>query len=574
VHHDLNALSSNQFEQLCFRLIRLEFSNAIKPSDVRDGGADALLPEAGGGYARAWQSKHFPGRINWDQCKESFEAAQKNFGMEHYTFCFPRNLTDRERQTFDRHFRQVDNPVKVDFWNGEELQIRLTDSPEGQRVAKAFFADPQADMEAIARAAEAGGRLSTPEDALDRLRPIGGFLASADPFFSYSAVVYETEQPGPPPSDEAVMSVVQSDDGLTQRIDVAPRDDEAMEFYGPELQLLFPDTKDGRKARQDFLDALKEGRPTHLDEVTVNFTRLPPGMKSSEGRPMKGQVEIGPSRGERPRPPAPWKAHMIARTDKGSDEVNVDLVPAADPPEGWEGMIEGGFGGMRVEMLFRRTQRGGEMTLNYVHKLDQSPIHDQLRALRFLNALIGDGELVVQDRKGGRDDLVLKTQPQAESDQARAIFALLENLAAIENWTGEQFTIPSEVSAEKAQGIARVAAMIRREGTPVSSVEVSLLEDGLIRMRQGGEVGISQDLGARVLGREIHLGKTWLQLRSYKLTELGPDPQHADSTLVRLEPSDGADDFFQALHKPEVSKRPPPPPRRARKRKRGKRKRR
>jgi len=267
---------------------------------------------------------------------------------------------------------------------------------------------------------------------------------------------------------------------------------------------------------------------------------------------------------------------MVATTDQGSDEINVDLLPGAEPPPDWDGVIEGGFGGMRIRMLFRRTAAGGEMTLNYTHRLDASPIREQLRALRFLNALTGEGELVVKDRDGGRDDLVLETHSEPESDEARAVFALLENLAVIEEWTGERFTIPSEVSGEEAQGIARVAAVIRRKGIPVrfSSVEMSVDDEGLSRLREGGHIGIARDLGAVVLDKEVFLGKSWVQFTGYTLTESGPDPEKPNFTLVRIEPGEEENgDLFQTLQKPRPVKRPPPPPRRKGKKTRAQRKR-
>jgi hypothetical protein len=74
VTYAFKAMTDGDFDKMCFRLIRLEFPAAIKPAEVADGGADALLPKPGGGYARAWQAKHYPNAIKWDRCRESLAA--------------------------------------------------------------------------------------------------------------------------------------------------------------------------------------------------------------------------------------------------------------------------------------------------------------------------------------------------------------------------------------------------------------------------------------------------------------------------------------------------------------------
>jgi hypothetical protein len=46
VKYDLLDMPEDEFELLCFRLIRLEYPAIEKPSESSDGGADALLPKA------------------------------------------------------------------------------------------------------------------------------------------------------------------------------------------------------------------------------------------------------------------------------------------------------------------------------------------------------------------------------------------------------------------------------------------------------------------------------------------------------------------------------------------------
>jgi len=79
----------------------------------------------------------------------------------------------------------ADEEVEVDQWNGEELLARLNRSPEGERVARTFFEDPELDKERLYQAIRAKDVLDTAEDALDRMRPVGAFLRGHDAYFSY-----------------------------------------------------------------------------------------------------------------------------------------------------------------------------------------------------------------------------------------------------------------------------------------------------------------------------------------------------------------------------------------------------
>ena len=72
-------------------------------------------------------------------------AARTNWNPGHYTFVFPPELNVGEQQTFDRTLRGPDADITVDYWNGEELQFRLSGSDDGQRVARTFFDDVELD---------------------------------------------------------------------------------------------------------------------------------------------------------------------------------------------------------------------------------------------------------------------------------------------------------------------------------------------------------------------------------------------------------------------------------------------
>jgi hypothetical protein len=319
------------------RLIRLEFPDAVQPAKTSDGGADMVLPKAGGGYERCWQSKHFPNVINWTQCKKSLAAARRNWNPARYTFCFPLALTVGEQKTFDRHFRGADVGIVVDQWNGEELQARLVGSDAGQRVARTFFQDVELDKENVNRAIEVGGRLDSTDDALDRLGNVGGFLASRDAFFSYPAATHEAGGPAQPLTPGTVMSVQSQTGDVVNRFDVVPRDREAMERYGPEFVIQPVEGQAGADASARLQAALQQGEAVAVDAgLDLTFNRLPPGLDHLVGKRLTGgRIEFGaPTRVRRPVPP--WKARLRVRD--GTDEASVDVVlrQTADVPDNWD----------------------------------------------------------------------------------------------------------------------------------------------------------------------------------------------------------------------------------------------
>src|SRR5947209_9087071 len=100
--YDLLGMSDTHFEQMCGRLIRLEHPSAAKPTNTGDGGADMVMPWRGSTYDHCWQAKHFTKDIKWEQCKKSLARAKTAWKPRHYTFCFPRELTFKEQETFDK----------------------------------------------------------------------------------------------------------------------------------------------------------------------------------------------------------------------------------------------------------------------------------------------------------------------------------------------------------------------------------------------------------------------------------------------------------------------------------------
>ena len=555
-------MPDDQFELLCHRLIRLEHPEVEKPADSGDGGADALLPAPGGDYAHAWQAKHFPGRMRWDNCRKSFRDARRSFQPERYTFCFPRNLTKTELQTFDRHFRGESAEIPVDYWSGDEIQARLTETPEGQVIAKHFFGDDGQTLEEIKRAVQAKGLLDTPQDALDRMKPIGEYLAAGDPYFSYAGSVYRDGVETMPPGG-TIMSISEGGEGVTSRIDVVPNDEEAMDLHAPKGTMRFP-----VEVYREAEETLARGEDFTAEGIEVTWEQLPPALSEELGRPRRADVTIGPAG----HPPlAPWDARVSVENQGDRAQIDIDLRPV-DPPEGWEGALEGNRAGLTLRMFTRRVGDGGEVEFKYSYNLSRDPARQQLEVLRFMDlAARPGGELRIAERRRSEREATLQTGAPEDTERLEALRTFLGWVVEIEDWTGVTLPAgPEQFTQENFSSVAEIAAAIRRGGFNVTVGEIELVAapDAPDELDKQGPILMRRDLEATLLGRKVPLGPSQIVLENYEINELEPDEK--GRRRLRLRPGSAeAANVLEKIAKPDTAKKPPPPPRKKRRKRRG-----
>lgn len=123
-------------------------------------GLDARLPGPLERTRRGWEAKRYTSQINWGQCRESVRRALAFWRPPRITFCFPRDLSAAEQESFRSDLAGHFPEVRLDFWSGSELQRLIRDTDEGRRAAAWLFANPQADREAMLRAMAVGGELA------------------------------------------------------------------------------------------------------------------------------------------------------------------------------------------------------------------------------------------------------------------------------------------------------------------------------------------------------------------------------------------------------------------------------
>ena len=579
--YDLRGMPDENFERMCARLIRLEFPRAIKPANTLDGGADMVLPGAGPTYERCWQAKHYPGPIHWEECKKSLARAKGTWQPKRYTFCFPRELNVKEQTTFDKHFRQAGENVDVDQWNGEELLARLNGSPEGERVARTFFEDPELDKERLNQALRAKGVLDTAEDALDRMLPVGAFLRGHDAYFSYPAVTHEIGRPGPPLTPGTVMSLFKLEGADTARIDAVPRDAEALERYAPEVVVQATPDEKGARAAERLQASLASGEPVEITEgIEVTLKKGPPAFEELVGQTItEGTLSLGPATPALAPAPPPYNARLKAESDRGIETVDVRLLPAKVPPAGFDGALVGSTGALDVENIFRQVPGGGQLGWNFHYRPSGHTLREQVAALRFLRAAVEGGEVVITDRGPTKRPPLRHQLDRAKlsATEAFGILAFLEDLLAISEWTGVELDVPELVDYQAAYTVAVVAKMIRKRGQPVrwEHFEATVGSEGLARLNEGGHLLVDRALATRINDQILQLGFTRINIEAYKLVAT---TDNADGThSVRIEPpSDKAADVFEHLYKEQNTKRVrnrPASPQRKRSKRRGARKR-
>ena len=543
VSYALGSLTPTNFERLCWRLVRLQHPEA-QFLDNPDGGVDTLLPaEDGTQYVRAWQAKRYTGSVQWAKCRESLDRAVATYKVPHVTFCFARNLTGPQEKKFQTELAIRHRGVKVDWLGFDELHALLTETREGDAVARFFFGAPFNDKEAIERAIALGGKLETADDALAHLRYVQGAFAHKDPYFRVDAHAVATGAPVPTAPD-TVMSVIEEADGVTSRLDIAPHDQEAMRLFGPAFSIGFTDDEQGRKAREAFDSAVKSGAAARIEGgIRMVFDRLPKFMEQLVGKEMLPDIlEMSPARAVTVAPRT-WAAELSIKGQPELGSLAVDLAPDG-VPAGWDACLRGKAGGTEVRVLSRWRGDRGEMNFRLRHVRDGSAAVQQAVSLRLLRALSGGARLLIADRVGSRPTLEMGlSEKEAFSAHSAELLDFLEDLALIEERSGLRFVLPESLDQESYMRIRELSRALRSGEIAVTFEHFELEVDaaGLEQLRAGWRVMLTQPaLIADILGQPVHL-RGFVPLEPYEVRSVQTVEGRNDRSLVTLSPPQGYD---------------------------------
>ena len=531
----MGSLSAEQFEELCFQLARIEFPGVerLAPPDF---GLDFVLRDEGR-VGRGWQAKRYTEQISWPACRDSLDRAREQHEARRVTFCFARDLTGPQQKLFEKHLRSRHSDVAVDYWGRSELTARLSGSDEGERVARYFFGAPASDAREIAKAIRAGGELASTENALDRASAVGEYFQAHDPYFSYQIGQRETGGPRATSPPGTVVSFERVGERSTERIDALPRSSDALDLYGPAGTLRFSRDPRGEAALRSFRRFLAEGGELDLEEgVTFSLDRLPPALADlvELGEPMVGRMRLIARH-------TPWRPRFHVISTEGDATIDLDLEPLEPAPARWDAGLSGTFGGLVLTLLLRATERGGELNLTWRYTMDNSPARNQRNALRFLKALQGDGQLLVEDRQEIRSPLSIPLDRQFRhgAEEVEGFLRFLEDLVTLEERTGVTLTIPDQVTAEEIRALAHAAYWIREGEIPITwdNFTMTIPPESLPLLASGSEVQIEEKAFLTLFGRELFLGTRELTFHGVRIvgTEATADSPSAP-VRARVEP--------------------------------------
>jgi hypothetical protein len=363
------------------------------------------------------------------------------------------------------------------------------------------------------------------------------------------------------------MSFGKSDGTISNRIDAVPRDEDALQQFGPEFVLQPSPDAAGASAAARLEEALSGGKEVEItDGLDLTFTRLPPGFADLIGKRLTGGTLRLSSPEPVARPIPPMKARLIAVSDAGSASFDV-LMKQTDTPEEWDGALTGRRAGLTVTARFRWRGEGGQVGWNFQYARDDTRVRVQLESLNFIRALSGKGELSIVDLgPSKRPEQHTSTVGSPLAPEMVALITLFEHLRTIEEWASVEFELPDNVTSGEAAAVVSVARIVRDGGRPMvwRDIEMTIPEENLEPLRQGLPVRIEETLHARILGSEITLGHTELDITGYRLVRADPAPSQPGSVSVRLESQNPAgDEVFERLitapkprrHQPAKAKR-------------------
>jgi hypothetical protein len=530
---DFRLLSDEDFEELCVLVILMEHSEAkrIRPPD---GGADAVLASATalvGRFERCWQVKHFTGQINWGQCEESLDRGCGTYRPSHYTFMFARDLTLPQHRAFTERLETRQPDVKVDYVGATGIVTSLLSSAQGERIASRFYADANVNgaalMAALRAAAAAGGPLETADDVASRLTAIAEFLDRQDPYFAYSPSARPRWAP-PPVVPGSVLARETLLGENVERIDVLPRNTDALEQFAPEMQIVFEESARGRAAAEELESVLLHGGDLQLPAgAWAEFTRLPKLFESDLG----GRLEA--VRIMVPQEVIP--ARLMIRTESRSISRDIELVRRR-PREGWEACMVASLRGAELEIALRRKKSGGGQVRFDWKLVPEASNKARLDALDATIAIAQLGTLVIEGRGDGvelfRQGLKKRRLPAWVTSLQTVLAAVVD----IEEWSGNAVTVPEELTREDLQDLAEVAYIVRSRGSKMrfASVDLSIPPEKVAWDYERYRLRIEQPAQFKLFGEVIDLGFLVGELEAVA-TVGAPD---TDGILpVRLEPA-------------------------------------
>lgn len=501
-------LSDDEFDELVYLVAHIADRDVIK-TRAPDGGLDTVRVAEADPLRADWgiQAKLHRDQIKWPDCKKSLDRAVEQWKAPYVTFAFPRDLTHGQHKNFVKHLVGRHAGVKVDWWGATKLTAIMTADDAGRAIAKRFFhAEDPADL--VDRATRAGGPLRTPADLLEREGAIGDFLRTASPHYDFHTTRRPRSDEALPRTPNAAMRLEFGCGDQQLIVDAVAQTPAALEHYGPKASVAFKD----RERAATLLDKVQqEGGRATLGEATVRFERIPPPFDQ-----MLSEVEGVVSVRAEPRA-EPWAARIIADTDEGTAQIDMDLTPAGPEPQ-WDAKLVGQRNGVTMELRFvwRHDDGSGTLALTWQLTRVTGSADERARALALIVALHGNGAFSVEDREEHRPPMSQPTVRRPIRPGLRALRDFYRDLADVQAFAGQTFgPPPDEFTADEANNLAYLAHLLRRgrlNGSVTSGKMIVGAEALRHFRRSGSDIEIRENLIADLFGREVHVAERVMHL--------------------------------------------------------------
>jgi hypothetical protein len=114
------------------------------------------------------------------------------------------------------------------------------------------------------------------------------------------------------------------------------------------------------------------------------------------------------------------------------------------------------------------------------------------------------------------------------------VIELMENLATIEEWSGQRIAIPDRFTGQDAATWRSRRARVRAEELPATfeHVTIDVFPQGIEDLRAGRPAKFAQTIGVYIFGQEVPLGEGEVLLPPYEIEDQGPGETEGTRKIV------------------------------------------